>query len=959
VNETSAKAKRSDAYAFGRFKLDPQRRELLADGVPVELGGRAFDLLLALVEADGAVLGKDDLIARVWPGRVVEENNLLVQIAAVRKALGPDRELVRTVTGHGYQFLAPLLLTRGGAEADPALGTRTNLRMRVTDLIGREADVAAVCALATTHRLLTLSGAGGIGKTSLSMECGRALLPQFADGVWVAELGPLSDPQLVPVTVAAALGLELAGEMPSAERVAAALGARQVLLILDNCEHLIEATARLVEVVLRMNPGVHVMATSREPLRAQDEQSYVVPALTVPGEGTEDREELLRSGALRLFLARALSAEPRLLLDERAMAAAAGISRRLDGIPLAIELAAARVPALGVEGLAARLDDRFKLLAGGQRTALARHQTLRATLDWSYELLSPTERTVLRRLGVFAGAFRLEPVEAVVPDAEMSASAVVEGLANLVAKSLVSADLSRPASSYRLLETTRAYALEKLRAGAEFDAVARRHAEHFRELMEGAAAEWDSRPTAEWLAAYTGHLGNVRAALDWAFSPGGDAAIGVALTVASVPLWMHLSMMEECHAWVERALASMNNSTERDPRHEMQLYSALGGSLNYARSSVEESGAAWNRALELAERLDDVEYQLRALWALWTFRVLRGECRATLDLARRFSKVALRSVDDGDAVVGDRMVGTSLFFLGEQAQARAHIDRALAQYAAPVHRSHVIRFQLDLPVTARRMLAQILWVQGFPDQAMRTANDNVEYARSVGHIVSWLYSLEAACLVALYFVQDLSLAQRHLDLLCELSERHAVTRWNTRSRYYRALLLVKRGDLVAGLPALRETFEELRASRFMIRDSSFLADIAQGLGSAGYPARGLELIDEALAGVERTGERWCKAELLRIKGELLLQVRPGARADAIAQFEAGLQWARRQGALSFELRCATSLAQVRQDRGGTSRARAQLADVYGRFTEGFETADLLAARRVLDAAMPPEDQPQP
>lgn len=945
----------SGAFEFTRFKLHPHRRELLADGVPVELGGRAFDVLLALVEADGAVLGKNELIARVWPGRVMEENNLLVQIAAVRKALGPDRELLRTVAGHGYQLLAPLHVVRAGTDVGEPPGTRTNLPMRVTELIGREAEVAAIGALATTHRLLTLSGAGGIGKTSLSIECGRALRPQFADGVWIAELGPLSDPQLVPVTVAGALGLELAGEMPSAERVAAALGSRRVLLILDNCEHLIEATARMAEVVLRVNPGAHMIATSREPLRASDEQIYVVPALTVPGEGTEDREELMRSGALRLFLARALSAEPRLLLDERAMAAVAGISRRLDGIPLAIELAAARVPALGVEGLAARLDDRFKLLAGGHRTALARHQTLRATLDWSYELLSAAERTVLRRLGVFAGGFQLETAEAVVSDAHMSASEVVECLANLVAKSLVSADLSRTASSYRLLETTRAYALEKLAGDAEFDAVARRHADHYRGLIEAAAAEWDSRPTAEWLAAYAGHLGNVRAALDWAFSPGGDAAIGVALTVASVPLWMHLSLMEECHARVERALVSMN-----DARHEMQLYSALGGSLNYARSSVEESGAAWVRALELAERLDDVEYQLRALWALWTFRVLRGECRATLDLARRFAAVAVRSADTGDTVVGDRMVGTSLFFLGEQAQARAHIDRALANYEAPVHRSHVIRFQLDLPVTARRMLAQILWVQGFPDQAMRTANDNVDYARSIGHVVSWLYSLEAACLVALYFVQDLSQAQRHLDMLCELSERHAVTRWNTRSRYYRALLLVRRGDLVAGLPALRETFEELRESRFTIRDGSFLADIAQGLGSAGYAARGLELIDEALAGVERTDERWCMADLLRIKGELLLQARPDACEEAIAQFEAGLDWSRRQGALSFELRCATSLAQVCRERGDAGRARALLADVYGRFTEGHGSADLQAAKRVLEASsMLPADRPRP
>jgi predicted ATPase/DNA-binding winged helix-turn-helix (wHTH) protein len=945
----SAQSNRPEAIEFGRFKLHPQRRELLADGVPVELGGRAFEILLALVEADGAVLGKDELIARVWPGRVVEENNLLVQIGALRKALGPDRTLVRTVARYGYQLCGPLRVVSAstGVSAEPA--TRTNLPMRVTELIGREAELVAICALANTHRLLTLSGAGGIGKTSLSIECGRVLMPQFADGVWIAELGPLSDPQLVPVTVGGAVGLTLGGEMPSAERVAAALGSRQVLLILDNCEHLIEATARMAEAVLRVNPNAHLMATSREPLRVRGEQMYVVPVLTVPDETTEDHEELMSSGALRLLLARALAADPRLSLDGRAMVAAAGICRCLDGIPLAIELAAARLPALGVDGLAARLNDRFKLLAGGHRTALARHQTLRATLDWSYELLPPIERTVLRRLGVFAGAFTLDSAGAVVCDADISVSEVVGCLANLVAKSLVTVDLSRTVPSYRLLETTRAYALEKLPVEAELDAVSRRHAEYYRGLIEAAAAQWDSHPRAAWLAAHAGYLDNVRAALDWAFSPRGDTGIGVALTVASVPLWMHLSLMEECHVRAQRALASVNDAPGSDPRHEMQLYSALGGSLNYARKSVEESDAAWNRALELAERLDDVEYQLRALWALWTFRVLRGECRATLALARRFSMVAMRSADAGDAVVGDRMLGTSLYFLGEPAQARTHIDRALANYAAQAHRSHVIRFQLDLQTSGRRVLAQILWVQGFPDQAMRTAAENAEYAHSIGHVVSLLNALEAACLVALYFVRDLTEAQRYLDMLCAQSERHAVTRWDGRSRYYRAVLLVKRGDLEAGLPALRAALEELREARFMIRYAPFLGDIAQGLASAGDAVRGLELIDEALANVERTDERWCIAELLRIKGELLLQARPAARAEAIAQFEASLDWSRRQGALSWELRCATSLARVQHGQGGASRARTLLSGVYGRFTEGFGTADLQAAKELLEA----------
>ena len=930
---------------FGPFTVLPHRRELLSNHAPIELGGRAFDVLMALIEARGTVLTRDELMSRVWPGRVVEENNLQVQIAALRKALGAHRDLIRTVAGRGYQFTGEV---RAARVAGPVSSPATNLATSVSELIGRDAELRAVTDLVRAHRLVTLTGAGGIGKTRLGLEAGRELLPTFASGVWIAELGPLSDPELVSATVAAALGLALGADTSSPERVAAALGPKQVLLVLDNCEHVIEAAARMAEALLRASPAARVMATSREPLRAAGEFVFRVPGLDVPAEDTRVTEELLQSGAVRLFVARSRAANLHFATDAQIAAVIAAICRRLDGIPLAIELAAARTAALGVEGLAARLDDRFSLLTGGHRTALPRHQTLWATLDWSYELLPSAERTVLRRLGVFTGGFTLDTAGAVVSDAHLSASEVVECLANLVAKSLVSADLSRTTSSYRLLESTRAYALEKLTGDAEVDTIARRHAEYYRGLIETAAAEWDSRPTAEWLAAHAGHLDNVRAALDWTFSPGGDAAIGVALTVASVPLWMHLSLMEECRARVERALASVNDAPERDARREMQLYSALGGSLNYARSAVEESDAAWTRALELAERLDDVEYQLRALWALWTFRVLRGECGETLPLARRFCTVAMRSADAGDAVVGERMVGTSHYFLGEQVQARAYIDRALANYVVPVHRSHVIRFQLDLPVTARRLLSQILWVQGFPDQAMRTATDNAEYARSIGHVVSWLNALEAACLVALYFVRDLSQAERHLDMLCEQSERHAVTRWSARGRYYRAALLVKRGNLVAGLPALHDALEELRESRFMIRYAPFLGDIAQGLGSAGNAARGLELIDEALANVERTDERWSLPELLRIKGELLLQARPDARGEAIAQFEAGLDWSRRQGALSWELRCATSLAQVWQEQGDAGHARTLLSGVYGRFTEGFGTADLQAAKRLLD-----------
>src|SRR5215469_7481848 len=398
----------SDAPAsiqFGRFTVEPHRRELLADGRPIKLGGRAFDLLMALIEASGTVVGKDVLLDRVWPNRIVEENRLQNQVSALRRAFGADHDLIRTIAGRGYQFTGEIRARSGDAAGqwdvreptgDPAPAhPPANLPERVSELIGREKDLGEIRNLIAERRLVTLTGVGGIGKTTLGFEVARLLLPEFADGIWVAELGPLSDPGLVFVTVATALGLELTAGATSPGRVADALGSKKLLLVLDNCEHVINAAASMAEALLRTNPSTRVIATSREPLRAPGECIYRVLPLGVPAEGAEDPDEVLRHGAARLFVARARDADPHFSLDSGAAAAMAAICRRLDGMPLAIELAAARTASLGLEGLASRLDDRFRLLTGGRRTALPRQQTLRATLDWSYELLSEPERVVL------------------------------------------------------------------------------------------------------------------------------------------------------------------------------------------------------------------------------------------------------------------------------------------------------------------------------------------------------------------------------------------------------------------------------------------------------------------------------------------------------------------------------------------------------------------------------------
>jgi predicted ATPase len=631
----------------------------------------------------------------------------------------------------------------------------------------------------------------------------------------------------------------------------------------------------------------------------------------------------------------------------------AAICRRLDGIPLAIELAAARASALGIETLAARLDDRFRLLTGGRRTAPPRHRALRATLDWSYQLLAEPERVLLRRLAVFAGPFSLEAAAAVAASPELAVPDVIEGLLGLIAKSLVVAGGEGAVVGYRLLDTTRAYAIEKLGESKEREQLARRHAEYYRDLFERAEIESETRPIAEWLADYGRQIDNLRAALDWTFSPGGDASIGVALTGAAVPLWMHLSLMEECRSRVDQALAVLAAGANRDARREMKLHAALGASLIHTRGAASpEIGAAWIKALEIAESLDDAEYRLRSLRGLWSYHRYSGQYRLALALAQRFCTLAANRADPEDRLIGDRLIGVSEHHLGDQPSARRHLERVLAHYA-PVHGSHVILFQIDQQVIARAFLSRILWLQGFPEQAMHVAENSIEDARAANHAMSLCWALAGVCPIALS-VGDLAAAEHYVGMLLDHSTKYGLARRHAFGLSQQGALAVKRGDLNAGLRLLRAGFNEFGEIRSGFGYLELRGTLAGALGDAGQVAEGLAVIEEALEQVERTEERWPIAEFLRIRGELLLlQGAPGAAATAEDHFRQALDWARRQGALSWELRAATSLAQLLCDQGRPAEAAALLQPVYDRFTEGFDTSDLKAAKALLEAFAEP------
>jgi predicted ATPase/DNA-binding winged helix-turn-helix (wHTH) protein len=938
--------------SFGPFRLYPARKLLLEGDKPVRLGSRALDLLIALVEARGALVGKDDLVRTVWPDTFVEEGNLRVHLAVLRKALGDGRDGARyivNVPGRGYQFVAPIGPVAPAPAATAAAPMDNNLPAPLLHIVGRDATVTSIAGLLRERRFVTIVGPGGIGKTTVALAVAESAAGGYRDGARFVDLSLVADPRLAAGALASALGLAITSQNPLPGLVAALAG-KDMLIVLDNCEHVIEAAASLAEGIVQGAGGVHMLATSREPLRAAGERILRLGPLDLPPTSAGlTATEAMRFPAVQLFVERAAASDDSFALTDVDTALVIEICRRLDGIALAIELAAGRVGAFGLRGLAEHLDDRFRLLTEGRRTALPRHKTLGATVDWSYELLSGPEQRVFVRLGTMAGRFSLDSAAAVASGDGIDEADAIEAVASLVGKSMIAAEAGPTAMTYRLLDTMRAYALRKLAEDGDADDALRRHAGHFRALFVQAAADWETEPTERWLDAWQGQIGNLRAALDWAFGPSGDAAIGVDLTVAAVPLWFQLSLIDECRVRVEAALAAAPDRL--DPRRLMQLRAALGWSLMYTIGHVEETAAAWESALEAAEALGDADYRLRALWGLWAGHMNNGRYDETLRLGKRFLDIAENLPGQSERYIGDRLVGAALHFLGDQAGARHHIERMLASYARPLRRSDAVRFQFDQIVTARITLSRVLWLQGDVDQALRVIDENVEEAIAVNHTLSLCNALaQSACPVSL-FAGRLDMAERYVRMLNELTAGHGVEIWRIYSQCFEGELLFRRGQSERGLGLLRSGVDQLRVAGFVQHRTTFLRALAIGLIDSGQYQEAASVIEEALAEAIASNQGWCRAELLRTTGDVALGLRrASAMAEAEALYGQALEIAREQGVLSLELRTAISLARLRDLEGRGDEGRRLLDSVYTRFSEGFDTADLIEARAMLDAA---------
>ena len=595
-------------YHFGRFELRPATRQLLVDQQPAALGARAFDLLLALIERRDQLVTKNELLELVWPGLVVEENNLQVQVSALRKLLGQDA--IVTVAGRGYRFT----LEPSQIEAplpSPARVAKHNLPAPVASIVGRERELIDLRAMLTHHRLVALTGIGGIGKTRLALEFATSVADAYADGVWFVDLAPVSDPGLVVNAVASALGVREEPGRPVVETLQAFVASRTLLLLLDNCEHLLQACGHLARDLLQAGPGIAIVATSREPLHVSGEATFPLATLPAPDAAHPlVPDALCEFAAVRLFVDRATEARPDFALTPRNAAAVARICRDLDGIPLALELAAARVRTMAVEAIVAHLADRFALLKGGDPTALPRQQTLRATIDWSYDLLAPPERALLQRLAVFAGGFALDAAEAVGAGGDLAPDAVLDALGHLVDKSLVAFDAQ--AERYKLLETVRQYAAERLVESGEEAQVRDRHLGFYVTFAERADRGIVGPQQATWRVRLDAERENIVLAFAHArgVPSGGQAGLTM---LRALHYWFGWSHIELWYRVASEALAHPDAQQETVTRCGA-LYAA--SEVTYLTGRYQEAFTLAQTSVAIARARGDAPVLAEALYRL-------------------------------------------------------------------------------------------------------------------------------------------------------------------------------------------------------------------------------------------------------------------------------------------------------------------------------------------------------
>jgi predicted ATPase/DNA-binding winged helix-turn-helix (wHTH) protein len=912
---------REAILSFGTFRFIPSRQQLFDGDEPLRIGSRALGLLQVLAENAGEVVTKDKLIEAVWHGVWVDEANLRANIGALRKVLGDgggSRRYIQNVPGRGYRFVEPvyrgeksLAPAQSGKGVAPRIAPLASVR-----LIGRSEIVETLLSQLASRRIVSVVGSGGTGKTSVAVAVAELWERANSDSAIFIDLTTAKDAD--QLWSAAANAFEVESDPSARAQVLRAVRARDCLVILDNCEHIVGAAAELAEVFIKSAEEVQILATSREPLRVRGEWVHRLPPLDYPETGANiTAQQALTFSAVELLVERIAEALGGFILTDREVTYAVEICRRLGGVPLALELAAAQAEVFSLRQLAEGLRDRFRLLSRGLRTALPRHQSLHAMLEWSCQLLSETERTVLRRLSVFPAWFDMPDAIQLGAQLGMPAFAVSEAVGNLVVKSIVAADVSDGGARYRLPETVRAYSREKLEAAAEFDSTFRALAGYVTEqCADSSTAQDDARLS--WLARCVRNLDNARACLDWALSDARDPPAGIELISKALPFWMLTSRLIEHRQYLGPALQHILKIRPRRAKDELALEIGVALAQYFDGGPTTDVMVGLKRALTLARKLGSKPQELAVLWMLYGVSGNWGNYRDEMDFARQFGEACANVPAHQTHTRRHRILARALHDNGEQQNALKEIERALAP---PFSVSKQLdAYSIDDVTAAMGIRSRILWIVGRADDAMVAAEECLARGLAVDHAQSLCWAITFnLCPVAIWS-GDLDNANRFTALAMAHSEK-TFGHWNEWAQLYRA--------------ALDHPNDSVVSPQFIGRMIPAQKDIFATL----WPSFAGEHIKPRA--VRHTS--WCSAELMRLAAARVddpVGLRLLQQADLLAG---------EQDALAWRLRIATSLAERHLARDERAKARSVLAPVYDTFKQGFSSKDLRVAAQILSS----------
>lgn len=925
-----------DAWQFGSLVISELQRRIEVRGSPVRIGPRSFELLMLLVKHAGEFVGNRHLLSAAWAGVVVEDASVRVHISLIRKALGTPLpsdgclEWISNVPLRGYRFNGQLTSRRSSTSVTNQTANRpalTVLPSRLTTLVGRQATVDEVASLMQVNRLVTIVGPGGIGKTSIAVCVAVRLQAELGIPAAFADFSPLVSPEHVPDAVARALGVP-AGASDAIDAIHSNLVGRPVLLVADNCEHVLGPLAATVDRLLSRLPGLRVLATSRESLQLPGERLIRLLGLDLPAGRSTSLEQLSRSPAAELLLARAKAAGAA-DFNEGDTEALAAITRQLQGVPLAIELVAAQLGKQPARDLALRLQDHARLLSIGRRGAFDRQRSLAAALDWSMALLDEKEAQLLRALSAFRGRFDMEAALAICMG-KIEPDDALDALSSLVDKSLVMFDPSSQVAPYRLLDTTRAYAASHAARVGEEPMLLQRHAAHMLDAMRAATAELPLIEEAQWGERHVHRLDDVRFALRNSLADSGDLQVAAALVAASSPLWFHASLLAEYRDGVAATLAAMESRRADDAMATASLSTALLVAMLHTDALSPSLDGLWLKAISAARQAEAPVFQLQALWGRCTYEMFRGEYPLALRHADELMQVIMPWGDAAALNLAHRTCAMANHLSGRLAisSAHSHASLLIGEHAP---RTPTNMVGVDPIVAAKAMLSRTQWLQGDIAQALETAIGMVERARQSKHSLSLCAALFGACPVALWSGQK-ELAGEWIELMRKEATRRGLGGWLRFPEWYH--------------DGWRLLFEDAAAHRRKVREllPGFEVPRQEMLATFSVDWVAPSLMARVLAGESA----WCAAEVWR--GEARRHAREGNLGEAEACLNQAMALALEQGAAAWHWRASYDLARLLIRRGEHRQASSVVRKVLANWPR-TDSAPLLKRIERLASAL--------